>query len=411
MRSLRPLFRFVLRIQGFIVLGGRIDREKGCVEIEGRRHGNARARCQHCRGRLTGTIEARRSRWRHLNLFRTPAYVVADRREGYCRRCGGRRLEHVPWASAEAYHTSEFDRQVARLVQVADRTAVTRMFGVTWRTVGRMIDRVVKAELPRDLLKDLRCISVDETSYKRGHRYLTIVSDLFSGRVVWVGKGKSAAALERFFDELGPGRCDAIEVVAMDMSGGYQKAVEERLPNAEIVFDKFHVVQLLTKAMDEIRREECRKLAGEERRALKGTRYALLRNPKKYTDSDRQALAQIERSNAVLWRALQHRVTFDNLWDYTTEHGAKRFLMRWTRAALLSRREPLRKFAHTVREHLDGILGYFRWGAVTNAQAEGLGNKVKLLIHKAFGFRNVDGLMAIIHLCCSGIDLEDPLRI
>lgn len=405
MRSLRPLFRFILRIQGLIVLGARIDREAGCVEIRVRPHGNAKCCCQHCLTKLTGGLKTVRSRWRHLDLLSRRTYLVADRREGYCAHCGGRRLESVRWAGANAFHTHAFDRKVAGLVQVANRTAVARMFDVTWRTAGRMISRVVKDELPADLLKGLRYIAVDETSHKRGHRYLTVVSDLLTGRVVWIDKGRSAATLKAFFDKLGKRRSAAIELVTMDMSAGYQKAVHDWAKNAEIVFDKFHIVQLLTKAIDEVRREECRLLTGDARKALKGTRYPLLRNPNKHTEKDVAAIEQIKRTNGRLYRAWELRADFENLWECDSEKDAENFLMRWTRAALLSRREPLRKLAATLREHLDGILAHFRWGGPTNAQAEGINNKIKLLIHKAFGFRSVENLMAMIYLCCTGIEL------
>lgn len=406
MRSLRVLLRFVLKIQGVVVLGARIDRGADHVEIEVRAHRNTKPRCQQCRTKLTGELRAVRGRWRHLDLFARRTYLVADRREGYCSRCRGRRLEAVAWAGANAFHTRAFDRQVARLVQVANRTAVARMFRVTWRTTGRIITRVVKEELPADLLKGLRFISVDETSYKRGHRYLTVVSDLLTGRVVWIGEGRSAASLEAFFDKLGRRRSAAIELVAMDMSAGYENAVRAKANNAQIVFDKFHIMQLLTQAIDKIRREECSKLTGRARKELKGSRFSLLRRPSKHSEKDQEVIQRVKRTNGVLYRAWQHRTDFDNLWDCDSEEEARDFLRQWTRAALLSRREPLRAFAKTLRTHLDGVLAYFRWGGPTNAQAEGLGNKIKLLIHRAFGFHSVQSLMAMIYLCCTGIRLE-----
>ena len=166
MRALRSLFRFVLEIQGFIVACARVDREADCIEIEGRRHGNAKPKCQHCGSKLTGELRTEWSRWRHLDLLKKRLYVVAARREGYCSGCGGRRLERVPWASANAFHTKAFDREVARLVQVANRTAVSRMFDVTWRTVGRMVARVVAkpTSWPQDKKGEQACRSASGSS-------------------------------------------------------------------------------------------------------------------------------------------------------------------------------------------------------------------------------------------------------
>jgi transposase len=330
---------------------------------------------------------------------------VADIREATCPR-HGRRVELVPWAHPAARHTHAFDRQIAALVQVADKSAAERMFRVSWRTVGRMVERVVGELLPSDRLSGLRAITIDETSHKRGHRYLTVVSCAVKGRVVWIGEGKSADSLRPFFDELGQARCRDLEVVAMDMNGAYRKVVEERAPQADIVYDRFHVVQLLMRAIDEVRREECRGLEGDDRRALKNTRFALLRNPRHRTPKDRQAIARVQATNS-LYRAYQLRIDFEELWSCDTEEQARSFVDRWTKAALRSRREPLKRFARTLRDHVNGILGFFRHDGLTSAVAEGLNNKIKLVIHRAFGFADLSALMSMVYLCCGG--LEVPL--
>lgn len=405
MRSLRKLFRILLGLQGVIVKSVAWLEDEEAVAVRVKRHGNAVPRCGRCGTRLTGTLKAKGRRWRHLDLMRTRAYVVAKVQEGYCRGCGRRRMERVPWAAPGAKYTRAFDRQVARLAQVADKEASSRIFGVAWRTVGRMVKRVVDEVLPKQRFSGLRCIAVDETSHKRGHRYLTVVSDLLTGRVVWLGQGKSAETLAAFFEALGKRRARKLELVTMDMAGAYEKAVRDHAPNVDIVFDRFHVVKLLTEAIDEIRREECRQLSGAERRGLKRTRFSLLRNPARYTDRDREAIDRVRRKNGRLYRAYELRVDFEHVWGYVSESAARRFLMRWTRRALLSRREPLRRFANTVRKHLDGILGFIRWGGATNATAEGINNKIKMIIHRSFGFHSASALMSLVYLCCSGIDL------
>jgi transposase len=191
----------------------------------------------------------------------------------------------------------------------------------------------------------------------------------------------------------------------MDMSGAYRKVVQELAPHVDLVYDRFHVVKNLMDAIDEIRRAECRHLQGNDRNALKNTRYSLLRNPRHRTPKDREVIERVRRTNARLFRAYQLRVDFEELWKCKTEDAARDFLKRWIRAALLSRREPLRKFARTVREHLEGILGFFRQNGLTTAVAKGLNNKIKLVIHRAFGFADVSALMAMVYLCCSGIEV------
>lgn len=386
------------------MLGAKILADERAVEIPVRLRKNRKPRCSTCGRVLTGEIKTHRRRWRHLDLIRTRSYLVYELREGYCKK-HGRRTERVPWASTGALHTRAFERRVAELAQVADKTAVARIFDVAWRTVAGMLERVVGELLPKDLLEDLVAIGIDETSYKRGHRYLTVVLCLMTGRVVWIGEGKSAETLSQFFLKLGPTRCARLEVIAMDMSGSFLKAVKEHAPQADVIYDRFHVVKLLLDAVDETRREECRAMGGEERQAVKRTRYAFLRNPKHHTPKDVAAIARIERTNRKLARLYQLRADIEDVWELPTEDAASDFLMSWTRSALLSRKQPMRRFATTVREKLHGILGFFRHYGQTNAVLEGTNNKIKLLIHRAYGFRSVPALMAMIHLCCSGIQL------
>jgi len=405
MRALVALFRFLLEVQGAVVYGAGINREDGVIEILVRRRKNALARCSICGQVMGGRIKPHERKWRHLDMMRKETRLVYQIREGCCP-VHGRRVERVPWAEGAANHTKAFDRQVASLAQVADRSATSRMFNVSWRTVGRMVKRLVDAVLPRNLMDDLTAIGVDETSYKRGHRYLTVVTCQTRGIVIWVCEGKSAETLEGFFKKLGPERARKLELVTMDMSEAYEKTVKKWAPQADVVFDRFHVVKLLLEAVDELRREECRRLNGEAREALKNTRYAFLRNPCRYTQKDLEAINRIQATNRKLARVYELRVDFEELWNCKTEEKAREFLIKWTRAALLSRREPLRKFAWTVRRKMEGILGFFKHSGITNAVLEGTNNKIKLLIHRSYGFHNVTSLIAMIHLCCSGITLD-----
>lgn len=400
-RASSSLLRFILRLQGAVVLGCQILRGEDAVEIQIRRRENAQPRCPDCSAVLTGQIRGKRRRWRHLDLFRVRTFVAADVREGYCRR-DGRRVEAVPWADPASRHTHEFDLQVSSLVQVSDRTATARMFRVAWRTVERIVRRVVAARLPKNRFDGVSWIGIDETSYKRGHHYLTVVCDLERGRVIWIGEGKSGKTLDSFFDEFGEERARGLRVVCMDMSQAYATVVGNRAAQADIVYDKFHVVKLLLEAVDEVRRDEARDLSKQEKKILKGLRFAFLRNPKNRTPKDVVAIKEVQSINAKLARTYQIRVDFEDLWDCGSVDEARDFLARWTRAAMLSRREPLRRFAQTVRSHLEGILAYFEHG-VTNAALEGTNNKIKLTIHRAFGFRSLDGLMAMVYLCCGGL--------
>lgn len=407
--TMRPLITFllrVLRLQGLVVLGGYAEPNGKEAVIKVRRRSHAKPRCAVHRCVLGGELKATTHRWRHLDFAGCPVYLEAPVREGRCSQCNGRRNEGVPWASHRAKHTKAFDRRVARLVQLADKTAVSELARVSWSTVGEIVERVVAEADLGDPLEDLVGITVDEVSHKRGHRYITVVTNLETGKVVWTGEGKSAETLGKFFDVLGPERSAKLEVVAIDMSIAYTNAVQAWAPNADIVYDRFHVMKLLCDAVDEVRRSECGQLEGAARKELKGTRFALLRNPKHLRPRDKKAIKRVQATNTRLTRAYQLRVDFEQFWEITNEDEGRSFLMRWTRAALCTRLEPFRKLAKTIRTHLHGILGFIRWYGITSGQAEGMNNKIKLLIHRAFGFHSAAAVFAMISLCCTGIRID-----
>lgn len=403
MSPLVTFLRRILQLQALVVLKAFVEADGAVVQV--RRRGHAKARCPQHGCPLQGALVAHKKRWRHLDLGPTRLYLEADVREGRCPRCDGRRVEAVPWAAHRAEHTSAFDRYVARLVQLTDQTAVSTLAKVAWRTVGAIISRVVAACGPKNLLDDLVGISVDETAYKRGHHYLTIVVDLETGNAVWASEGKSADTLGKFFDELGAERCAKLQVVAMDMHGGYAKAVRERCPNADVVYDRFHVVKLLLDAVDEIRRAECAQLTTVDRRALKHTRFALLRNPAHLKPKDYDAIVRVHATNKRLTRAYELRVDFEEFWTLKDVEEGRRFLLNWTRAALRSRLKPFRRFAKTIRERMEGVLGFIRWFGVTSARSEGRNNKIKMLIHRAYGFHSAEAVLSMVILCCSGMTL------
>jgi transposase len=195
-----------------------------------------------------------------------------DIRRVDCPRCGVK-VERVPWAETSSWFTRPFEDHVGYLAQRCDKSTISSMMRVAWDTVGTIIQRVVARVQAGDLLDGLTQIGVDELSYRRHHEYITVVVDHVRGHVVWARPGKNADTLKAFFDELGSVRCARLEAVTIDMSGAYITAVTECSPQAQIIFDRFHVQRLVQNAVDEVRRQEARAAASdEERKQLKGTR-------------------------------------------------------------------------------------------------------------------------------------------
>jgi transposase len=325
-----------------------------------------------------------------------------------CPRCGVR-SEQVPWAAHGSRFTGDFEELVAYLAQVTDKTRVTELMGISWTTVGAIVERVVARRLDPSRLDGLRRIGVDEFSYRKRHRYLTTVVDHDRRRVVWAAAGRSAETLGAFFDVLGEERCAQLECVTMDMAGGYIKAVEDRLPEAQIVFDRFHVQRLASDALDEVRRAQLREIRGtEEGRELFRSRFALLKNPWDLTRRETEKLSAVQRTNAPLYRAYLLKETLAQALDYKQTWRAKRALREWLAWASRSKLAPFVKVARSIRAHFDGILAYIQ-ERLTNGIVEGFNNKLRMIARRAYGFHSPPPLLAMLYLCCGGIKLDPPL--
>lgn len=321
-----------------------------------------------------------------------------------CPRCGVR-AEVVPWADHASSFTVEFDDMAGYLAQRSDKTAVSALMRVAWETVGTIVRRVVERHGRDDRLEGLVCIGVDEISYRRHHKYLTIVVDHGSGEVVWAKPGKNADTLLAFFAELGGDRCSKLEAVTMDMSGAYIKAVTEASPQAELVFDRFHVQRLVHDALDAVRRDEVREVeAPDDRKALKKTRWALQKNPWNLHGVEREKLSLLQHANKRLFRAYLLKEALAAVLDRRQVHVARRKLDEWLAWASRSQLVPFVKLGRTIRKHADGILAYVRTG-LNNGRSEGINGKIRTLTRRSYGFHEPSSLIALIFLCCSGIRL------
>jgi transposase len=360
--------------------------------------------CPECGCRERGRFEETRRRWRHLGLGGFRVYLCGSIRRLRCRRCQAVRSEAVPWARPGSRFTRPFEDAVGLLAQKLDHTAVAELIGIAWITVGRIAERLVGEKLHEDRFENLRRIGIDEISYRRGHRYLTIVVDHDAGRVIWAGEGKSSETLSAFFDELGPARADLIELVSIDMSKAYIKGVREAVPRAEIVFDRFHVARLAQDAVTEVRRAEMRQLAQDEKAWLKGTRWVLLKRPTKRTPEDEIRLSVIQKTNAPVYRAVLLKESFLEIFDQPDATKAEDDVNAWLSWAARSRLKPFVRLGRTVRTHLKGILAFIG-SKLTNARLEGMNNKIRLLSHRAYGFHSAAPLIAMVYLCCSNITL------
>jgi transposase len=365
-------------------------------------------RCSGC-GKVRPIFNTLKSRyWRHLDFGGVRIYLEYCPRRVNCTTCGVVE-EKVPWSDEPiSRFTLDFEESVGYLVQHCDKTSVQKTFGISWRTVGRIVERVYKRHRPVDPLEGLKNIGVDEISYRKGHRYLTIVSNHDTGRIVWAKKGKSSDTFAEFFKELGKDRCEQVEIVSMDMGEAYIKTAREYIPQAQIVFDRFHVQRLVSDAVDETRKEEWRQLKSiskDDAQEIKGLRYVLLKNPWNLSAVECDRLSNLPKENMRLYRAYLLKESFASILDRRQPNVARRKIVEWLSWASRSKLPAFVKAARTIRGHLDDIIAYIRF-QVTNAVSEGLNNKVRLLTRRAFGFHSSKATIAMIMFCCTGIHLR-----
>lgn len=366
-------------------------------------------RCSGCGRRRGGYDRLPARHWRHLDFGAVRVLLRYALRRVQCRCCGVV-VEQVPWSEhVDSRFTADFEDQVAYLAQRCDKTSIGCTFRIAWETVGRIISRVVERKRPEAPLADLECIGVDELSYRKQHHYVTLVTDHQRQRIVWGKEGKSAKTLLSFFEQLGPEGCKRIKAVTIDMSQAYINAVKEAVPNAQVVFDRFHVQALVSAAVDQTRREEwqrLRQLADKEVAAtIKHTRWALLKNPWNLTPKEQARLSSLQQSNSPLYRAYLLKESFAEILDRLQPNVVKDKLESWLAWASRSRLPAFIRVGRTIREHLDDIVAYVRW-RLTNGLTEGLNNKARLATRRAYGFHSAAAVIAMIMLCCTGLQLQ-----
>jgi transposase len=398
----RTLLRVLLSIQCIFVRSSEFEDSGLVVDVAPKK---TIPRCGDC-GRLARSVHDRRSRrWRHLDASGMTVQLRYSIRRVNCAYCRGVKTEQVPWASHGHNFTYAFEERVAYLAQQSSKTAVSTLMRLAWRTVGGIIGRVVERHLDatEDRLDGLRHVGIDELSYRRHHEYVTVVVDHERGVVVWAKRGKNAATLRAFFEDLGPERCPLIESATIDMSKAFISAVKEMIPSAQMIFDRFHVQRLVHGALDSTRRDEVREASdADEKKGLKNTRWALHKSPWNLTGAESKTLEELEESNRSIFRAYILKESFAGILDRKQVNVARRMLEQWIKDARASGLRHFERVAGTIERHLDGILEYVRT-RFSNGRVEGMNGKIRTITRRSFGFHSATALISMIFLCCGGV--------
>jgi len=348
--------------------------------------------CGHCGSRRIMRQGQVSRRFKTTPVGGKPVSVVLPIPRLWCAECSTTRQAKVAFADERRSYTRTFERYALELCRHMTIRAVARHLGVGWDMIKDMQKRYLKKHFGRPRLKDLREIAIDEISIGKGHHYLTVVLDLATGAVVFIGEGKGADSLKPFWKRLlcaTRGR-PKIKAVATDMSAAYTFAIAERLPNAVHVFDRFHVVKLYNEKLTDLRREVQRTTENvEHKKLLKGTHWLLVKNPENLEDGrkERERLEEALRINQPLATAYYMKEDLREFWGQGSKRNAKKFLDDWIRRAEASGIRMLKQFANTLRLHRKGLLAWYEY-PISTGPLEGTNNKIKTLQRQAYGYRD-----------------------
>lgn len=307
-----------------------------------------------------------------------------------CNHCGCTIQEHIPFARAKCQYTKRLAVYIQSLCQYMTIKAVADHLGMSWNTVKEINKEYLRRKYGKPGLDGLKYIGIDEFAVKKGHVYMTIVADLESGQVVYVGDGKGKDALDGFWKRLSRSKCN-IKAVSTDLSGAFISAVREHLPDATLVFDHFHVVKLANDALDKVRIDTYKELDSKEKSsAIKGLRWILLGNGERLkSESAAERLDQALKVNANLATSYYLKEELRRVWNQNGKEQAEVILFNWIKEARGSGIRHMTRLADTIEQHMDGLLAYYDY-KISSGKVEGINNKIKTIKRQAFGFRDND---------------------
>jgi transposase len=345
-------------------------------------------------------------RWiRDLPLLDAQTQLLVQRFRVECPACGPK-LERLAWLDRYERMTTRLADSVARLCKILPIKHVSEWYGLHWSTVKRIDKAYLQRTLGPPEVSGVEVIAMDEFAIQKGHRYATVVVEPYRKQVLWVGRGRSREDVRPFFALLGVEGRARLKAVVMDMHGAYEEEVRCQCPQADVVFDLFHVVAKYGReVVDRVRVDEANRLRHDKpaRRIVKGSRWLLLRNSENVTrEEDRVRLEELLRANRALAKVYILKEDLKTLWDYRHVGYAWRFWLDWYNRAIRSRIEPLKKFARRLKEKIDGVLAHCRWPLHTSL-LEGMNNKIKVIKRMAYGYRDDEYFFLKIRAAFPGI--------
>lgn len=377
------------------------------VEILSRK--NSKGICPECR-KPCGTYDTQPARYyEYVPLWGLQVYFRYAPRRISCKQHGVH-VEQLPWAEGKEHLTKSYQSFLARWAKRLSWMEVANVFSTSWESVYRSIKWVVDYGLTHRDWEGVKQIGVDELAVFKGHHYLTCVYQLDAGRrrLLWCGMDRKAKTLLRFFRDFGKDRCSKLQFVMSDMWRPYLKVIKKKAINALNILDRFHIMKKFNEAIDTVRRQEVKKLEEQEKEnALVNGRWLLLKRAVNLTQKQTVRLEQLLKINLASVKAYLMREDFQQFWLYKSATWANKFLDDWATRTMRSKLEPMKKVAKMLRAHKGLILNWFyAKGELSSGPVEGLNNKAKLAIRKAYGFKTINCLQIALYHQLG--ELEEP---
>jgi transposase len=377
------------------------DDEGAWIEVEIEARKNGRPICSGCGRSAPGYDRLPERRFEFVPLWGIAVFFVYAMRRVECPACGVK-VEQVPWCDGKNQLTTSYRWFLASWAKRLSWQGVASAFGTSWQNVYRSVKHVVSWGLAHRDLEGIKAIGVDEIQWQRGHKYLTLVYQIDEDcrRLLWAGKDRTAKTLLRFFRMLGKERSSRLRFVCSDMWKPYLKVIAKKAGPAVHVLDRFHIMAKMNKAIDEVRAAEAKRLERDGYEpVLKHSRWCLLKREENLTEKQAVKLSELLQYNLQSVRSRLMREDFQRFWEYCYPACAAKFLDEWCIRTMRSKIEPMKKVAKTLRRHRELILNWFRAeGAISAGIVEGLNNKAKLTMRKAYGFRTAKAIeIALYH--------------
>lgn len=374
------------------------------VEIElGWQWGSA-AKCPECGCECSIHDSAPERTWRHLDTMQFTTLIRARTPRAECPEHGVKTMT-VPWAVPQGRFTLLFERfAVEVLLACASVSQACELLGIGWEAAHEIMRRAVERGLERRQLDQLQHLGMDEKSFKRGHSYITLLTDLNQSRVLEVVEERTCEAADQLWKTLSLEQKAAVEAVAVDMWEPFIQTIKKQVPEADIVHDRFHVSKYLNESVDKVRRQEHKELLAEGDETLKGTRQLWLYNPQHFSAEQRDEFSGLKDLELKVARAWAMKELFSKFWEYQEEGWARRFFKGWFSWVSRSRLKPMADVARMLKRHLENLLTYLRHH-ITNAVTEGLNSKIQSIKSAARGFRNFKNYRTRILFFCGKLDL------